>query len=278
MEIRSGQRVRLTFEGLVVSAAHNGVSFFPESGSTLQPVTWTTRITPQVEILDEGPGEGAVGVVAATSSAPAFTAVYRFASSKYPQTGWYNHTGHWLAHHGSDYVRQVLHSDGTPVSPLTVPVPEPLPPLKTGAAGVFAPSEGASKTAVQFEAPSKGFGGGWYSHAGVKLASAGSKRVRVVLLADGTQVDCLASKWLSEPEKQQPAKPVYTPQVGDVARYRGLTDQWVTVVYCLPVGGQPNRPRWVTPAGAPQPVDHRLANFELVLRDGVLQEGVGVGD
>lgn len=143
--------------------------------------------------------------------------------------------------------------------------------FRAGDLGIFTFTNGA-KCPVMFKSdPSVVKVPGWYGPTDIRVAYAEDEAVQLVVRADGTVVD--DSESVSEPEK-----PVYTPQLGDVVTYWSPTyNRRKTAFYRgNPISNSAGwcdlDGRWVVGAIKDMP------QFELVLRNSELQEGVGIRD
>lgn len=113
-KLRKGQTVRLTFEGVVGHADFKAVSLKHPDGP-LMPITWSDRLNPQIEILDEGYQDGDIGVWTRPGPWKRIPVVFRRFNGNGAE-GWYGVAdGELRPATKADTVELVLRADGTKV-------------------------------------------------------------------------------------------------------------------------------------------------------------------
>lgn len=116
-DLRKGMRVRLTFEGEIVSdvKAFGPMSVWlkPETTGPVRTVSWSKNHHPDIEILDPGFQDGDVGVWTGHSTGQKINVVFR----QFNQNGsesWYNvRNGEFVCVARASGIERILHADGT---------------------------------------------------------------------------------------------------------------------------------------------------------------------
>lgn len=113
-KLRKGQKVRLTFEGVIALHDFKSVSF-KHPDSYAMPLNWSDRLNPTIEILDYGLKDGDVGIWTAPLSGRKRPVVFRRFPNK-SSDGWYSLTAdEFLAQAELNEVELVIRADGTKV-------------------------------------------------------------------------------------------------------------------------------------------------------------------
>lgn len=119
-KLRKGQKVKITFEGIIALADYGSVSLKHPDGPSM-PITWSDRLSPEIEILDPGYQDGDIGVYDYGSRE---TVVYRGSrcaphpSNQILPEGWYStRAGHFsrVAAPRDKHVTLLIRADGTMV-------------------------------------------------------------------------------------------------------------------------------------------------------------------
>lgn len=95
-------------------------------------------------------------------------------------------------------------------------------------------------------------------------------------VADGEAVQPLPSAEELRTTLGLPGWPSYTPKIGDVATYRSSSGFVVSIHYRRDGRRRPDDLGWFQANGAAIPNAEKDPSFQLILRDGKLQEGINI--
>lgn len=121
-KLRRGQRVSITFTGVVGTADDGAINFRPEGGGQTMPVSWSSRLTPSIEVHDPGFKPGDLGVATLKSGVKC---PVMFRAAKLTTPGWYDQGNSLIVFPEYQHVRLVARADGFVVDD---PEPEPEKP------------------------------------------------------------------------------------------------------------------------------------------------------
>lgn len=200
--LRKGQKVSITFEGVVHDAAERSVTFEPQEGQPVirSGVVWSASDKPVVHVLDHGYRNGDLAVFTSLNcdGDGVCLVVYRTADveGKRSAEGWYRTTDNkFMAYPEYSSVRLLAHADGTVLgecAPDSEPKSDPEVPSwvpQDSDIGVYGSPAANLRTPVVFRRFNNRGSAGWYSVAtGNLIASADSLAVELVMRASGEVV------------------------------------------------------------------------------------------
>lgn len=129
-------------------------------------------------------------------------------------------------------------------------------------------------TYCQVTSEHKGWYMGGYSYSTLISTNVDYRSPRFRLVARDGQTVSYTPK--AAPSQESFEEDRYVPRAGDVGTYRTASGTVVTVVYRRH-DATPHGPRdWYSTRGVQSTAAHKDKSFQLILRDGVLQEGINV--